>query len=639
MRKRSDSGKFSVHAIAGAEVVLLGMNADEAATPDLLGFAIERYDHETKTSQGVPHGWDSYAKPIRAFLWGDYQADPNKTYTYTVTPISKRGSKKILGEPLKVKVRTENPAKGTHGVFFNRGVAGSQKYAELFGEHKRYYLDEKPLEEPPDPDSDEPVKPREVYAQAFIKPKDVPEGEAYKWLSRGLEEALVAFIRKAKNKNYSIRAAVYEFTYVPVIQEFVDALERGADVQIIHHAKRKGITRLKRRPRIDEGEPEYAEVKTQAIWTPADGRKPRNSFNKSSAGYLASEVFRDDQASAAVQAVSQVGLRNWKHKDRFDQMMIERTDTTISHNKFIVLLKDGKPVEVWTGSTNFTEGGIFGQSNVGHVVRDSKVAKRYHAYWKKLSTDPKRKSAAGDPDDAGIRNWTVKQQPNPPSKPKRGITTVFSPRTPKQDSETDILDWYADRLNAGTASAFFTAAFSVSQSFMDVLTAEKDTGDSPYLRYLMLEGTGGPLKDKFPLLEECQQNRIAWGDRFKNSSEVDDDAVIETLSGLNSHVNYVHTKYMLVDALSDDPLVITGSANFSKNSTELNDENMLIIRGDTRVADIYLGEFMRLFNHFRSRNLANQESRTGVAPPEHDPWTAPYYDSESQEFQERMLFA
>jgi len=28
----------------------------------------------------------------------------------------------------------------------------------------------------------------------------------------------------------------------------------------------------------------------------------------------------------------------------------------------------------------------------------------------------------------------------------------------------------------------------------------------------------------------------------------------------------------------------------------MNDENMLVLRGDTRVADIFLTEFMRLFN-------------------------------------------
>jgi phosphatidylserine/phosphatidylglycerophosphate/cardiolipin synthase-like enzyme len=60
---------------------------------------------------------------------------------------------------------------------------------------------------------------------------------------------------------------------------------------------------------------------------------------------------------------------------------------------------------------------------------------------------------------------------------------------------------------------------------------------------------------------------------------------------------YIHNKFMLVDPLSDDPLVVTGSANFSKPSQRINDENMLVIRGNTRVADIYFGEFMRVFDH------------------------------------------
>jgi phosphatidylserine/phosphatidylglycerophosphate/cardiolipin synthase-like enzyme len=58
---------------------------------------------------------------------------------------------------------------------------------------------------------------------------------------------------------------------------------------------------------------------------------------------------------------------------------------------------------------------------------------------------------------------------------------------------------------------------------------------------------------------------------------------------------------MLVDPLGNDPIVIAGSANFSAASTEDNDENMLVIRGNKRVADIYLGEFMRLFSHFSFR--------------------------------------
>lgn len=67
----------------------------------------------------------------------------------------------------------------------------------------------------------------------------------------------------------------------------------------------------------------------------------------------------------------------------------------------------------------------------------------------------------------------------------------------------------------------------------------------------------------------------------------------------------------MIDPLSDDPLICTGSANFSKNSLQNNDENMVLIRGDTRVADIYLTEFLRLHEHFYFRDAANSRAGKG----------------------------
>jgi len=75
----------------------------------------------------------------------------------------------------------------------------------------------------------------------------------------------------------------------------------------------------------------------------------------------------------------------------------------------------------------------------------------------------------------------------------------------------------------------------------------------------------------------------------------------ERLTGLNTNVRYVHNKFMLIDPLGDDPIIIVGSANFSDASTLKNDENMIVVRGNTRVADIYLGEFMRLYSHHAFR--------------------------------------
>ena len=80
---------------------------------------------------------------------------------------------------------------------------------------------------------------------------------------------------------------------------------------------------------------------------------------------------------------------------------------------------------------------------------------------------------------------------------------------------------------------------------------------------------------------------------------------------------------------------------------------MLVIRGDTRVADIYLTEFMRLFNHYRLRGRAQPRAdRARAGPGRHaEPSAAsstcatttagraPFFVAGSPEAKERLLFA
>ena len=100
---------------------------------------------------------------------------------------------------------------------------------------------------------------------------------------------------------------------------------------------------------------------------------------------------------------------------------------------------------------------------------------------------------------------------------------------------------------------------------------------------------------------------------------------------------------MIIDPLTDDPIVVSGSANFSEASTNKNDENMLILRGNTRVADIYVTEFMRLFNHFKTRNESNKLSDAAYVKSQHlnpkDNWKNKYYKKGNAEYNERLLFS
>jgi len=570
MRKRESKGGVSVKAFSGTNVVLLGFDTSPSKRKNLLGFALHRTDH-TENHQYWLRGYRTFEAtapnpapgtfistlehPIQDFSWGDYTAKPGHKYTYKIVPLYGSPENIKHGPEVEITIETMNEDLGQHAIYFNRGVAGSQAYARKFGN----------------------IRPDEIS-----DPKK--QKEAFKWLSRGLEEAILKFIGQAKGKDYALRAAVYEFSHAPVLEAFGKAAKK-ADVKIVYDRRKRGP-------------------------------------------YEATE-----------KAAKTAGIT---------KLMIPRTvGSAISHNKFIVLLHKGKPVQVWTGSTNFTEGGIFGQSNVGHIIRDEKLAQDYFDYWTRLSEDP---------DFKPLREANSKATPDPKGAPKRNsVRALFSPRP-----DLTALEWYGERMDAAKQFVGFTAAFGISSTLVPTLMKKKD-----YLRFIMVESEGSRRKKKatpenpkpksqyeiFTAIDKLPNNRTAVGSVL-NTSE--DDAVggelhhwlDESLTGLNDHVQYLHTKYMFLDAMTNNPTVISGSANFSEASTQKNDENMVIVQGNTDVADIFLGEFMRLFDHFYFRQIAQKlkSSKKGQTDKKFyltadDSWTDRFFDKKSVKYQERKLFS
>jgi phosphatidylserine/phosphatidylglycerophosphate/cardiolipin synthase-like enzyme len=407
----------------------------------------------------------------------------------------------------------------------------------------------------------------QAYARKFgnKRPTEVPDNKAWEWLSRGLAEAIIKFVGQAKGNGFGLRASIYEFQQPDVLDAFKEASRNGADVKIVFDAR------------------------------PNSSNSP-NKHNRES--------------------IKEAGL---------EAITIPRTQSPsyISHNKFIVLLKDNKPVQVWTGSTNLTQGGIYGHSNLGHCVRDAGVAEKYLDYWEQLSQDPTAKD---------LREWEEEHTPVPKTLPRRNTTTcVFSPRP-----TLGALEWYTERMDKAPGAVFFTAAFGVNDLFTEVLAKQKD-----YLRYVLLESEAKTEMDR---ITKDKLNKVAVASTL-GSGKFERWMREQTVPNLNVHVKYIHTKYMLIDPLGADPLVISGSANFSNASTKNNDENMLLVRGDKRVADIYLGEFMRLFNHHYFRTLVKKfnqadpaTGKRGFLAPD-DSWRLPYYAEGTSKKLEREYFA
>ncbi len=106
---------------------------------------------------------------------------------------------------------------------------------------------------------------------------------------------------------------------------------------------------------------------------------------------------------------------------------------------------------------------------------------------------------------------------------------------------------------------------------------------------------------------------------------------------------FVHAKVLIVDPLSDDPLICSGSANFSANSLTANDENMLLIRGDKRAADIYMTDLDRIFRHFYARDIINSLAASGknedwLLLDTTDNWIKPNFQDGTYKNNRRLLF-
>jgi phosphatidylserine/phosphatidylglycerophosphate/cardiolipin synthase-like enzyme len=391
-------------------------------------------------------------------------------------------------------------------------------------------------------------------------------------------------------KGDALLVAAYEFTYAPVLRALKAASARGVDVRIVYEAGKQ-------------------KVKGKLVATEATKNNKK--------------------------AIDKIGF-GAKTK------LIPRTlRKAIPHNKFIVRLTGGEEASaVWTGSTNFSNSGFLGQTNVGHQVNDAAVAKQFLKYWKLLSKDP-------EPDFLVEKLAALTRDPGA-ELPKRSTTCLFSPR-----SSSAMLDWYAARILGANGMIMYTGGFGVTEKLAPALGKDRD-----FLRFILLEKP--PTQKAAKLLGSDRDLVVVYGNVLgeiwtKNKKgeltlrrpipgfELEKWFLHEELFRKFGNIFFVHSKILMIDPLSDDPLVFTGSANFSPPSLTANDENMLLVRGDTRIADIYMTEIDRILRHFYFRNIAAKLHGDGDDKAkflaEDDSWVKPYFtDGAFKDRRRRMFF-
>ena len=271
-----------------------------------------------------------------------------------------------------------------------------------------------------------------IASQAFTKrfpglTLDQAGPPAYAWLARDLLPALLGFIAKAKDSTYSLRAAIYELQWPEVLAAFGAASRAGADVKIVYHAN------------------------------------------------------DDDTGAANEEQIDKAGIR---------PLCVPRRNAKLMHNKFIVLSKAGKPIAVWTGSTNLSRNALYGQLNVGHAIHDRAVANSFLEYWTALMSDP----TAED-----LKGWAETNNPLPPADDSDSLTPVFSPHRGR-----GVFDWWIDLANAPGKPLFMTFPFGIVKDFRPVF--DKNDG---VLRFGLLDKyvNGGTAASRAAAIADIQRIR------------------------------------------------------------------------------------------------------------------------------------
>ncbi len=317
----------------------------------------------------------------------------------------------------------------------------------------------------------------------------------------------------------------------------------------------------------------------------------------------------------------------------------------IGHNKFAVLVVNGKPAAVWTGSTNWTPTGLCGQTNNTILLKTHDAADAYLRYWKRLHDDelpdPEPLSAPNNNNQGPeLRQADMRPDSVSADNGKTQIELWFSPNTektgsPKTRTVPPDLEVVFEHLRNAKKAIFFLVfnpgrTSAEGEDVNTVVSATIDFGRHDPKLIVMgaisdptaVPGYEAPPRDpdkkkdkskpKIPPPAIFSPNGAPKVLMIRAAAVRDliGDFQQELLSAGNA---IIHDKIVVIDPLSEtECVVITGSHNLGFKASYANDENMVIVRGNQRLAQAYAVHVMDVYDHFKFRAVLEQQAREAM---------------------------
>jgi hypothetical protein len=290
----------------------------------------------------------------------------------------------------------------------------------------------------------------------------------------------------------------------------------------------------------------------------------------------------------------------------------------IGHNKFIVYVGPAdEPKAVLSGSTNWTATGLCTQTNNCIIIESADLARQYLAYWHELKDDAETAGIPAEPapmkkiQGAMLRAGDAKARPEISIAGGPTARVWFSPNMPglvkkpaKLPPDLAVLFGLCERAEQAVMFLCFQPGGAGSEI-------------STIVKFM-----SGVSENKPGLLVRGVISDQLEAEEFMRFRDPDEDADVIAPAGiLDGFAAWekefykfgnaiVHDKIVVIDPFSPTKCVVaTGSHNLGYRASHNNDENMLILRGDRRVAQAYATHVFDIYSHYRWRYYQMQKAQ------------------------------
>jgi phosphatidylserine/phosphatidylglycerophosphate/cardiolipin synthase-like enzyme len=287
----------------------------------------------------------------------------------------------------------------------------------------------------------------------------------------------------------------------------------------------------------------------------------------------------------------------------------------LGHNKFVVLSDVKGPRAVWTGSTNWATTGLCTQINNGLLIEDAGVAQLYRQQWELLKDASPPVTV---PAKFTAQLVAANDQPHTFSIGAAQVTVWFTRTSDGRDMEA-----LRQVINDARQAILFLM-FTPGKAGLHKLAGQRANEEGLYVRGVVSTlGTEAGASDQNVLdVNLVSSDKKFKPDHYTVVQPQGIDADLGPWIGEVTRKNFlsqighaiVHSKVLVIDPLSDNPTVVTGSHNFSAPASESNDENLVIVRGHKRLAIAYAAHIMSVYQHYRYRSYIREMQAQGKIP-------------------------